>query len=59
MIVAGGTSYPREYDFVKFREIADEIGSLLMMDMVFFLLLRKILKNIVHNKLYRRRLLGL
>ncbi len=33
MIVAGASAYPRKIDFVKFREIADEVGALLMVDM--------------------------
>ncbi|MBQ8042746.1 MAG: serine hydroxymethyltransferase [Clostridia bacterium] len=33
MIVAGASAYPREIDFAKFREIADEVGALLMVDM--------------------------
>ncbi|WP_088009595.1 serine hydroxymethyltransferase [Indiicoccus explosivorum] len=33
MIVAGASAYPREIDFAKFREIADEIGAYLMVDM--------------------------
>lgn len=33
MIVAGASAYPREIDFKKFREIADEIGAYLMVDM--------------------------
>lgn len=33
MIVAGGSAYPRDYEYKKFREIADANGSLLMMDM--------------------------
>ena len=33
MIVAGGSAYPREYEYKRFREIADANGSLLMMDM--------------------------
>lgn len=33
MIVAGASAYPRKIDFVKFREIADEIGAYLMVDM--------------------------
>lgn len=33
LIVAGGSSYPREIDFAKFREIADSVGALLMVDM--------------------------
>lgn len=33
MIVAGASAYPRIIDFKKFREIADEVGALLMVDM--------------------------
>ena len=33
MIVAGASSYVREIDFSKFREIADEVGAVLMVDM--------------------------
>jgi len=33
LIVCGGSAYPREWDYAKFREIADANGSLLMMDM--------------------------
>lgn len=33
MIIAGGSAYPRELDYAKFKEIADANGSLLMMDM--------------------------
>jgi len=33
MIVAGASAYPRKIDFSKFREIADEFGCLLMVDM--------------------------
>lgn len=33
MIVAGATAYSRKIDFKKFREIADEIGAYLMVDM--------------------------
>ena len=33
MIVAGASAYPRIIDFQKFREIADEVGALLMVDM--------------------------
>ena len=32
MIIAGGSAYPRHYDFKTFREIADEIGAFLMAD---------------------------
>ncbi|MBQ3120540.1 MAG: serine hydroxymethyltransferase [Peptococcaceae bacterium] len=33
MIVAGASAYPRTLDFKKFREIADEVGAYLMVDM--------------------------
>ncbi len=33
MIVAGASAYPRSIDFKKFREIADEVDALLMVDM--------------------------
>ena len=33
MIVAGASAYPRRIDFKAFREIADEVGALLMVDM--------------------------
>ncbi|MFY3792960.1 serine hydroxymethyltransferase [Ureibacillus sp. MALMAid1270] len=33
LIVAGASAYPRVIDFAKFREIADEIGAYLMVDM--------------------------
>ena len=33
MIVSGASAYPRIIDFAKLREIADEVGALLMIDM--------------------------
>jgi glycine hydroxymethyltransferase len=36
IIVAGFTAYPRVINFKKFREIADECGALLMVDMSHF-----------------------
>jgi len=33
MIVAGASAYPRSLDFERFREIADEVGALLFVDM--------------------------
>ncbi len=33
LIVAGASAYPREINFAKFREIADEVGAYLMVDM--------------------------
>ncbi|GAA0436301.1 serine hydroxymethyltransferase [Lentibacillus halophilus] len=32
LIIAGASAYPREIDFAKFREIADEVGAYLMAD---------------------------
>ena len=32
MIVAGASAYPRAIDFKKFREICDEVGAVLMVD---------------------------
>ncbi|MFV2197641.1 serine hydroxymethyltransferase [Nocardiopsis sp. LOL_012] len=36
MIIAGWSAYPRQLDFARFREIADEAGALLMVDMAHF-----------------------
>jgi len=36
LIVAGGSAYPRIIDFPAFREIADEVGAYLMVDMAHF-----------------------
>jgi len=33
LIIAGGSAYPRDYDYKRFREIADANGAILMMDM--------------------------
>jgi glycine hydroxymethyltransferase len=33
LVVAGASAYPRIIDYAKFRQIADEIGALLMVDM--------------------------
>jgi glycine hydroxymethyltransferase len=33
LIIAGGTAYPRSWDWAGFRAIADEIGALLLVDM--------------------------
>ncbi len=33
LIVAGASAYPRAIDFAKFKEIADEVGAMLMVDM--------------------------
>ncbi len=36
VIVTGGSAYPRIIDFRRFREIADKVGALLMVDMAHF-----------------------
>ena len=36
LIIAGGSAYPREIDFAKFRAIADEVGAIFMVDMAHF-----------------------
>src|SRR5690606_17088430 len=33
MIVAGYTAYPRTIDFARFKELADEVGALFLVDM--------------------------
>mmetsp|Transcript_17974 Transcript_17974/g.37268 ORF Transcript_17974/g.37268 Transcript_17974/m.37268 type:complete len:528 (-) Transcript_17974:53-1636(-) len=33
MVICGGSAYPREWDYAKFRAIADESGSYLLVDM--------------------------
>ncbi len=36
LIIAGGSAYPRQIDFKSFREIADEVGALFLVDMAHF-----------------------
>jgi glycine hydroxymethyltransferase len=36
LVLAGWSAYPRQLDFPRFREIADEVGALLMVDMAHF-----------------------
>jgi glycine hydroxymethyltransferase len=36
VIIAGGSAYPRIIDFTRFREICDEVGAKLMVDMAHF-----------------------
>jgi glycine hydroxymethyltransferase len=36
LIIAGGTAYSRIWDFAGFRQIADEVGAYLMVDMAHF-----------------------
>ncbi|MEM7445504.1 MAG: serine hydroxymethyltransferase [Pseudomonadota bacterium] len=36
IIIAGGSAYPRQIDFAKFRQIADDVGAIMMVDMAHF-----------------------
>ncbi len=36
LIIAGGSAYARQIDFKRFREIADSVGALLLVDMAHF-----------------------
>ncbi len=36
MIIAGGSAYARQWDFARFRKIADSVGALLLVDMAHF-----------------------
>ena len=36
LIIAGGSAYPRHWDFKRFREIADAVGAYFMVDMAHF-----------------------
>jgi len=36
LILAGASAYPRAMDFARFREIADEVGAYLMVDMAHY-----------------------
>jgi glycine hydroxymethyltransferase len=36
VIIAGGSAYSRQIDFAKFREIADEVGAILMCDVAHY-----------------------
>jgi glycine hydroxymethyltransferase len=36
LLLAGWSAYPRQLDLARFREIADEVGALLMVDMAHF-----------------------
>ena len=33
LLIAGGSAYPREWNYAKFREVADSVGAYLLMDM--------------------------
>jgi len=36
MIIAGGSAYPRIIDFAKFRQVADSVGAIFLVDMAHF-----------------------
>ena len=36
LIIAGGSAYSRAIDFARFRQIADEVGAILMVDMAHY-----------------------
>ncbi|MCS6953319.1 MAG: serine hydroxymethyltransferase [Bryobacterales bacterium] len=36
LIIAGGSAYPRVIDFARFRQIADSVGAILLVDMAHF-----------------------
>lgn len=36
LLIAGGSAYPRTMDFARFRQIADEVGAVLLVDMAHF-----------------------
>ncbi len=36
MIIAGGSAYPRIIDFARFRQIADSVGAIFLVDMAHF-----------------------
>jgi glycine hydroxymethyltransferase len=36
MIIGGGSAYPRQFDFVRLRQIADKVGAKLLVDMAHF-----------------------
>ncbi len=36
LIITGGSAYPRQIDFARFRAIADEVGAIFMVDMAHF-----------------------
>nr|AGL08226.1 serine hydroxymethyltransferase 4 [Arachis hypogaea] len=36
LIICGGSAYPRDWDYKRFREVADKVGSLLLCDMAHF-----------------------
>jgi len=36
LIIAGGSAYPRHFDFARFRQICDEVGAIFLVDMAHF-----------------------
>ena len=36
MIIGGGSAYPRQFDFVRMRQIADKVGAYFLVDMAHF-----------------------
>ncbi len=36
LLIAGGSAYPRVLDFARFRQIADDVGAMLLVDMAHF-----------------------
>jgi glycine hydroxymethyltransferase len=36
IIIAGGSAYSRQFDFARFRAIADSVGAILLVDMAHF-----------------------
>ena len=36
MIIGGGSAYPRHFDFVRMRQIADKVGAFFLVDMAHF-----------------------
>ena len=34
LIICGGSAYPRDWDYARFRAIADKCGAMLLCDMV-------------------------
>ncbi len=36
LIIAGGSAYPRAIDFARFRQVADKVGAIFMVDMAHF-----------------------
>ena len=36
LLIAGGSAYPRQIDFARFRAIADEVGAIFLVDMAHF-----------------------